>query len=111
MHSVALHLVPILGAEKSKTPFYIVGGALVVWAFVVSMGAGTRRPDFPSTLGGQRLVIAITALLVLATMGAAVATSGTPSQAAPASSVVTAPAGAGEAPATGATEASPSAPH
>ena len=35
-----------------------------------------RRPDFPDSLQGQRAVIAITAVLVLATLGTAVATSG-----------------------------------
>ena len=32
MHGVVLQIAPILGAEKSKVPFYIAGGALVVWA-------------------------------------------------------------------------------
>jgi uncharacterized cupredoxin-like copper-binding protein len=80
MHAAALELLPILGAEKSKTPFYVLGGALIIWALFVSMGIGTRRPDFPSNLGGERLVIAITITLVLGTAGAAVATSGTPSK-------------------------------
>jgi hypothetical protein len=100
MHAAAFHLVPILGAEKNKTPYFIVGGALVLWALVLSLGIGMRRPDFPSDARGQRLVIAITALLVVGTMGAAVATSGTPSKAttssaAPAASGGASPSGAG----------------
>jgi plastocyanin len=75
MHATLMHLSPILAA-KSKTPFYIAGGGLVVWAFVLSMGIGSRLPDFPRDLGGQRLAIAITALLVIGTTIAAVATSG-----------------------------------
>jgi uncharacterized cupredoxin-like copper-binding protein len=76
MHTAALHLAPILGAEKSKVPFYIAGGLLVAWALIVSFGLGMRRPDFPSTLGGQRAVMATTAVLVLATVSMAVVTSG-----------------------------------
>lgn len=77
----ALHLAPILAAEKSKTAFYIAGGALVVWALVVSVAIGLRRPDFPSSVIGERAVMAISALLVLAAIGAAVATSGSPAKA------------------------------
>ncbi len=76
MHTAAVHLAPILGADKSKVPFYIAGGLLVAWALIVSFGLGMRRPDFPSTLGGQRAVMATTALLVLVTVSMAVVTSG-----------------------------------
>jgi plastocyanin len=80
MHAAALHLVPILGAEKSKVPFYIAGGALVAWALIVSLGLGLRRPDFPGGPGGERLVIAISAVLVLAAAATAVITSGSPAK-------------------------------
>lgn len=83
MHVAALHLVPILGAEKSKVAFYIVGGALVVWALIVSLGLGLRRPDFPGGTGGERIVIAITVVLVIAAAATAVLTSGTPAKTAP----------------------------
>src|SRR5580704_5259891 len=76
MHAAVLQLAPILGAEKSKVPFYIAGGALVAWALIVSLGLGLRRPDFPGGLAGQRAVIAITAVLVVATLTMAVVTSG-----------------------------------
>jgi plastocyanin len=100
MHA-ALHLIPILGAEKSKTPFYIVGGALVLWAFFLGLGIDRLRPGFPENIGGQRLLVAITALLVAGTLAAAVATSGTPSQArAPASGTSTSPSAAPSGPAT-----------
>jgi plastocyanin len=81
VHTAALHLVPILGAEKSKVPYYIAGGLLVAWALIVSLGLGLRRPDFPGNLAGQRAVMAITAVLVLATVTTAVITSGTPAKA------------------------------
>jgi plastocyanin len=77
MHAAAIHLLPILGAEKSKVPFYIAGGVLVAWALIVSLGLGLRRPDFPGGPGGERVVIAITAALVIAAASTAVITSGT----------------------------------
>jgi plastocyanin len=75
MHAAALQLAPIL-AEKSKTPFYIAGGVLVLWALLISMGIGMRNPGFPTSLGQQRLVMAITVVLVLFAVSMAVATSG-----------------------------------
>jgi uncharacterized cupredoxin-like copper-binding protein len=76
MHATIVHVVPLLAAEKSKVPYYIAGGVLVAWALFLSIGIGTRNPNFPSTLGGQRAVIAISAVLVLATVSMAVVTSG-----------------------------------
>ncbi len=82
MHPATLHLAPILAAEKSRVPFYIAGGVLVAWAFIVSMGIGMRRPDFPGSRSGERLVIAISAVLVVATASTAVITASTPAKAA-----------------------------
>jgi plastocyanin len=76
MHTAIAHFAPVLAAEKSKVPFYIAGGVLVAWALIVSMGIGMRNPSFPSTLGAQRAVMAITAVLVLLAVSMAVATSG-----------------------------------
>lgn len=81
MHAVAIQLAPIIGAEKSKVPFYIAGGALVVWAVILSMALGMRKPDFPGSAMGERAVIAITVVLVLAAASMAVVTSGTPAKA------------------------------
>jgi hypothetical protein len=75
MHAT-LHMVPLMAAAKSKVPFYIAGGLLVCWALLVSVGIGLRRPSFPSDAAGERLLIAITALLVVAATATAVATSG-----------------------------------
>jgi hypothetical protein len=83
MHAVAIQLAPIIGAEKSKVPFYIAGGALVVWAVFLSMALGMRKPDFPGNATGERVVIAITTVLVLAAASMAVATSSSPAKAAP----------------------------
>ena len=89
MHTAALHLTPALGAEKSRVPFYIAGGLLVAWALIVSLGVGLRRPDFPGNLAGQRAVMAISAVLVLAAVATAVITSGTPAKAGPVSATTT----------------------
>lgn len=76
MHTLAVHLAPILAAEKSKAPFFIAGGLLVAWALFVSLAMGMRNPKFPGDLGGQRVVSAITALLVIGAASTAVITSG-----------------------------------
>jgi plastocyanin len=76
MHHLATQLAPVLAAEKSKVPFYIAGGLLVAWALVVSLALGMRRPAFPDNLAGERTVIAISVVLVLAAVSTAVLTSG-----------------------------------
>jgi uncharacterized cupredoxin-like copper-binding protein len=89
MHIQALHLaltvplqrLPVLAAEKSKVPFYVAGGALVLWALIVSLALGMRHPEFPRNLTGERTVIAITAVLVLAAVSTAVITSSPPAKA------------------------------
>jgi plastocyanin len=80
VHSAAIALSPLLAAEKSKVPFYLAGGALAVWAVTVSVVLGLRKPSFPGGLAGERAVIAITAVLVLASVAAAVATSSPPAK-------------------------------
>jgi plastocyanin len=76
VHLAAVHLTPILGAEKSKVPFYVAGGVLVAWALIASLALGLRKPDFPRNPAGQRAVAAISAVLVLAAVSTAVITSG-----------------------------------
>jgi plastocyanin len=111
----ALQLAPVLAAEKSKVPFYIAGGVLVAWALFISMAVGMRRPDFPSNIGQQRAVMAVSAVLVLIAVAMAIVTSGgskgtseakaavpaTPATSTP--STPAAPAAPAEAPAGGAT--------
>jgi plastocyanin len=92
MHAAVLQLAPILGAEKSKVPFYIAGGVLVAWALIVSLGLGMRRPDFPSGPSQQRGVIAVTVVLVLAAVSMAVVTSGGSTKKTAPSSTATSPA-------------------
>jgi uncharacterized cupredoxin-like copper-binding protein len=76
MHSSALHLAPILAAEKSKVPFYVAGGVLVAWALIVSLGLGLRRSDFPGSPSGERGVMVVSAVLVLTAVAMAVVRSG-----------------------------------
>jgi hypothetical protein len=61
-------------AEPSKTGFYIVGGVLAAWAVTLA-AIGLNRPDFPGGAGAARGVMAISAVLVIGAMAAAVATS------------------------------------
>jgi hypothetical protein len=72
-----VHALLVLAAEKaepSKTAFYVVGGMLALWAVVLGF-IGLRSPEFPGSERGERGVIAISAVLVLAAMTAAVLTS------------------------------------
>jgi plastocyanin len=72
-------LIPVLAAagEKSKTPFYVAGGVLAVWAVVVSV-IGVTRPGFPGGTNGERGVIAGSVLLVALTITMAIVTASKP---------------------------------
>jgi hypothetical protein len=72
-----VHALLVLAAEKaepSKTAFYICGGALAVWAVVLG-SIGLRNPDFPGSDGAARGVMALSAVLMVTAMAAAVLTS------------------------------------
>ncbi|HXB14290.1 MAG TPA: plastocyanin/azurin family copper-binding protein [Solirubrobacteraceae bacterium] len=76
----ALYLAPVLAAEKSKVPFYIAGGVLVLWALTISLAIGLRKARFPENDTQQRAVMGITVVLVAAALVSAVATAGTPAK-------------------------------
>jgi hypothetical protein len=59
-------------ADKSETPFYIVGGLLAVFAIVVGI-TGIRQPNLGE--GPNRAFMAIGALLVVAVMITSIAVS------------------------------------
>jgi plastocyanin len=82
VRALALQLAPVLAADKSKVPFYIAGGILVVWAFTLSLGIGMRRPNFPGSVAGQRAIVAVTTVLVLAALSTAVLTASPPAKSA-----------------------------
>src|SRR5205085_1951163 len=63
-------------SKRTSAMATLMPRALVRWALVVSLALGLRNADFPGSLGGQRLVSAITAALVLAAVSTAVITSG-----------------------------------
>jgi plastocyanin len=81
MHGTTLAFLPVLAAEKSRTPFYIAGGVLVAWALILALALGLRHPAFPGNLLGERVVITISVVLVLAAMSAAVVTASQPAKA------------------------------
>jgi hypothetical protein len=66
-----MSLLLLAAAEPSKVAWYIAGGALAIWAVVLA-AIGLRRPDFPGDLRGQRGVIAISFLIVVIAIGAAI---------------------------------------
>ena len=60
--------------EPSKVPFFIIGGALAVYAVVLAT-IGIQRPHFPGGASGQRGVIGLTLVMVVLAVGAAILTS------------------------------------
>ena len=62
------------GAEPAKTVFYVAGGALAAWAVLLGV-AGLARAELPGNQTGERGIIGVTALLVAATLVAAITTS------------------------------------
>jgi plastocyanin len=74
---------------------------LVAWALIVSLALGLRRPEFPGGQAGERAVIGISVVLVLAAVSSAVLTSGTSTTAKAAVNLIPAPAPNPGAPAAG----------
>ena len=70
-------LTLIAAGEASKLPFYVSGGVLAAWAAALS-AVGLRRPDFPGSQAVSRSTMAVTAVLVVATMATAVLTTAPP---------------------------------
>jgi hypothetical protein len=64
----------LAASQASKVPFYFAGGVLAAWAVALA-AIGLSRPSFPGDLRGQRGVIAISFVLVVITIGAAILTS------------------------------------
>jgi len=61
----------LAASEPSKVPWYIGGGAFVVWAVVLAF-VGLRNPTFPGGASGQRGVMGVSLLLAVVAMGTAV---------------------------------------
>jgi plastocyanin len=62
-----------LAAANDITAFHVVGVMLALWALLVS-GLGVVREDFPGKGNGQKVVMAISALLVAGAIGTAIGT-------------------------------------
>jgi hypothetical protein len=74
LHALITFAATEEGEESSKLLFYVFGGALAVWAVVVS-AIGIRAHDrFPASRGAARGVMAISVLLILCAMASAVIT-------------------------------------
>ncbi len=52
--------------HKSELPFFLLGGALALFAIVVSV-FGFKKPDFPGSSGAARGIMALSVALVAAT--------------------------------------------
>jgi hypothetical protein len=59
--------------EGSKTLFYAAAGVLAAWAVLIG-AIGVMRPAFPSGDGGARVVMLVSAVLMVGAMAAAVIT-------------------------------------
>ena len=59
--------------ETSKTPFYVLGGLLAVYAVVLA-AIGIKKHDFPGSQGATRGIFAFSTLLVVAAMASSVLT-------------------------------------
>jgi hypothetical protein len=60
-------------AEPSKTAFYVAGSAFAIWAVLLGV-IGLRQSEFPRGASAARGVMAVSALLALASMATAVLT-------------------------------------
>ncbi len=63
----------LAAAEPSKTPFYIAGGFLAIYAVALA-AVGLTRPSFPGNGGGARAVMGLSFLLVVVAIAMAVVT-------------------------------------
>ncbi len=63
-------MTPLLAAQEI-TAFHVIGALLALWALVLT-ALGVSRHDFPGKGSGQKIVMAISGLLVAGTIGAAI---------------------------------------
>jgi plastocyanin len=102
MHPTALvQAASLLAAavfhDKSKVPFYILGGGLAAWAVIIGV-SGFTRADFPGSAMRARGVMAISFILMVCAMVSAVATASTPPPAKPFTKYIGPPKGTAPAP-------------
>lgn len=63
----------LIAAEVSKLPWYILGGALAVWAVVLA-AIGLRRPGFPGNARSERGVMLLSLVMMALAIAAGVVT-------------------------------------
>ncbi len=74
VHALLTFAAEAAGDEPSKTPFYIAGGLLALWAVGVSLLGISRHHAWPASDGAARGIMGISAVLVAAAMATAVIT-------------------------------------
>jgi|GEM_PF-6360780 len=67
-------LLAVEGADPSKTPFYIVAGALIALAFGVGLLGSSRAQTFPPSRGVATGLVVVFVALIAGTMATAVIT-------------------------------------
>ena len=65
----------LIAAATEITAFHVAGAILTLWALLVA-ALGIMRKGFPGGGIAEKLVIAVTAILVVGTVGSSIATSG-----------------------------------
>jgi hypothetical protein len=74
LHALVTFAQHAVEEETSKTAYYVAGSALAAFAVIISAIGIRRHETFPPSRGAVGVVIALAALLVAATMAAAVLT-------------------------------------
>jgi hypothetical protein len=73
LHALILFAAEAHHEETSKTAFYVAGGILAAWGFVIGILGTMRHADFPSE-GAAKGIMAISALLMVGAMAGAIVT-------------------------------------
>ena len=75
LHALITLAATETGHEGSKTAFYVLGGALALFAVAVSAAGIRGHESFPRSRGLFRAVLGLAVLLVIGAMASAVLTS------------------------------------
>ena len=67
----ALLILASESAERSETPFFIIGAVFALWAVVLGV-TGTRSPSFAGNRGAMTAIIGFSVVLAAACMATAV---------------------------------------
>lgn len=72
LHAFLTFAAETAGEEESPTLFYIFGGALALWAVIVSFVGIRRQENWPGSEGTARAIMGISSVLVVLAMASAV---------------------------------------